>query len=268
MYPGKAIRLNRLFDKKTHRTLIIPMDHGVTGGNITGLRSLTDAMEDMTKGGANAVIVHKGAFRLPVESDRDIGRILHLSASTELSPKQHAKVLVSTVEEALRLGADAVSLHVNLGNAEESRMLSDLGYVTETCERWGMPLLAMMYARGPGIDNEYAPDVVGHCARVGMELGADIVKIPYTGNAENFADIIRCCDIPVVIAGGPKSETLRQFLETAHAAITAGAAGLSVGRNVFQHSDRRRLVRVLGRMIRRGISVEESLALAEGKTTL
>lgn len=263
MNSGKAIRLKRLFDMESKRTLIVPMDHGVTDGNIPGLASLPQAIRDMAEGGTDAILMHKGGFHISIKEGIHVGRILLLSASTHLSPQQQAKNLVASVEEALRLGADAVSLHVNLSNNEEQQMLSDMGRIADSCERWGMPLLAMLYAKGPNIADAYDPDVIGHCARVGMELGADIIKIPYTGDKKSFSDIISSCTVPIVIAGGPKTATLREFLTSVHEALEAGASGLSAGRNIFQYPGRIGLVQALKSMLKKGLSLEETIMLVE-----
>ena len=143
-------------------------------------------------------------------------------------------------------------------------MLADLGEVARVAEEWSMPLLAMLYARGPRISNEFDPAVVAHCARVGVELGADIVKVPYTGDIDSFADVIAGCCVPVVIAGGPRTETTRQFLEMVDNSLKAGGSGLSVGRNVFQHPKRVQLVRALRGLVHQGLSLDEALAIVEG----
>ncbi len=114
-------------------------------------------------------------------------------------------------------------------------MLADLGALCSEANEWGMPVLAMMYARGPKIENEYDPDVVAHCARVGVELGADIVKVNYTGDPESFSRVVDGCCVPVVIAGGPKLESERDLVQMVYDSIQAGGSGLSVGRNIFQH---------------------------------
>src|SRR3972149_3350803 len=112
---------------------------------------------------------------------KDLGLILHLSASTTLSPDANRKVLVATVEDALRMGADAVSIHVNLGAEDEARMLRDFGTVSTDCQRWGMPLLAMIYTRGPKIRSEFDARYVRHAARVGAAGGAGIPPSPING---------------------------------------------------------------------------------------
>lgn len=260
MQIGKSIRMERIFNRNTERTIIVPMDHGTTVGPISGLRDMREAVGDMVQGGANAVLMHKGLVRCGHRMEgRDVGLIVHLSASTSLSPFPNKKTLVGTVEDALRLGADAVSVHVNLGDETESQMLSDLGAVASTAQGWGIPVLAMVYARGPKIKDEFDPEVVAHCARVGEELGADIVKVPYTGDIDTFGSVVDGCCIPVVIAGGPKLDSTRDFLQMVADSIQAGGSGLSVGRNVFQHKKRVKLVEALHKVVHEDESVDAAL---------
>jgi class I fructose-bisphosphate aldolase len=262
MLIGKTIRLERIFNRNTGRTIIVPMDHGVTVGPIPGLVDMREAVGKVVEGGANAVLEHKGCVRCGHRAEgRDVGLIVHLSASTALSPFPNAKCLVADVEEAICLGADAVSIHVNLGAETEAGMLRDLGQVAKDAARWGMPVLAMMYARGPKIENEYDPAVVAHCARVGTELGADVVKVNYTGDPETFARVTESCCIPVVIAGGPKLDTTRALMEMVADSLSAGGAGLSSGRNVFQHEHPGRLVGALAKIVHEDYAVDDALAL-------
>ncbi len=263
MHIGKAIRLERIFNRNTGRTIIVPMDHGVTVGPIDGIVDMKQAVGRVVEGGANAVIEHKGLVRCGHRAEgKDIGLIVHLSASTCLSPLPNAKTLVGSVEDAIRLGADAISIHCNLGDKAEATMLNDFGKMASDAANWGIPLLAMVYARGPKIENEYDPEVVAHCARVGTELGADVVKVCYTGDPETFSHVTDACCIPVVIAGGPKLDSTRDFLTMVHDSIQAGGAGLSVGRNVFQHKDPTRLVEALNMVVHQDIEVDEALAHA------
>lgn len=260
MNTGKENRLARIISKKSNRALIVPMDHGVTAGPIQGLTEMHATMNDMIAGGADALVLHKGLIRRCRFADgKRTALIMHLSASTSLSPHTNSKTLVGSVEEALRLGVDAVSVHINLGDSREHEMLTDMGRVAGQCENWGMPLLAMVYARGPHVKNSHAPSVVAHCARVGMELGADIVKVPYTDEANTFADVVKACGIPVVLAGGKRITSDRDFLTMAADAIKAGASGLSVGRNIFQHPRRGKLLKALRGIVHDNATVDEAL---------
>ncbi len=262
MLLGKGVRLERIFDRNTGRTIIVPMDHGVSVGAIYGLIDFKGTVNKVAEGGANAVLMHKGLPRCTHRGyGRDIGLILHLSASTSLSPTPNAKVLVADVEDAIRLGADAVSIHVNLGDETEARMLEDCGRVTSLAASWGIPVLAMMYARGPKIENSYDPDVVQHCARVGQELGADVIKVPYSGDIKSFSRVVDACCVPVVIAGGEKMDTTREIVQMAHDSVQAGGAGLSVGRNIFQHKDPTRLVHALHGVVHLDWDVDQAMEL-------
>lgn len=262
MYLGKQVRLERIINREDHRTIIVPMDHGVTIGAVDGLIDMREAVNDMAIGGADAVLMHKGLIRCSHRSaGKDVGLIVHLSASTMLTPNANTKTLVGTVEEGIKHGADAVSVHVNLGDPNERLMLADLGKVAAACDDWHMPLLAMMYARGPEVANSFDPKVVAHCARVGVELGADIVKVSYTGDMDSFADVVSACCVPVVIAGGERMDSTRQVLQMVHDSIKAGGAGVSMGRNVFQHPRRIELMRALRAIVHDNAEVDQALAI-------
>lgn len=263
MHVGKTIRMERLFNRATQKSIIVPMDHGVSVGPLEGLENLTSAVNAVAEGGANAVLGHKGLVRCGHrKGGPDVGLIMHLSSSTDLSPFPNRKTLTASVTDAIRHGADGVSIHVNLGDANEAEMLSDFGRIAHDAEEWGMPLLAMVYGRGPNIKNSFHPSIVAHCARVGAELGADVVKVPYTGDIDSFNTVIEGCCIPVLIAGGPKTKTTLEFLQTVSDAMKAGAAGLSVGRNVFQHPSPRNLMTALTAIVHEGLSVKESVEKA------
>ncbi len=118
-------------------------------------------------------------------------------------------------------------------------MLQGLGYVAGKCDEWGIPLLAMMYPRGKKVRSEYDVDVVKHAARIGAELGADIVKTNYTGSPETFKEVVEGCPVPVIIAGGPKMDSEKELLEMIEGSLEAGGKGVAIGRNVFQSQDNR-----------------------------
>ena len=200
--------MERIFNRHSKRTVIVPMDHGVSVGPIKGLENMADTINDIAEGGADAVLMHKGIVGAGHRGyGRDIGLIIHLSGGTSLAPDPNAKVQVTSVKEAVRLGADAVSVHVNVGARNEPDMLHNLGMLSEECKEYGLPLLAMMYARGDKVKDELAVEYIKHAARVGAELGADIIKTAYTGDKDSFREVIRGCPAPVVIAGGPKIES-------------------------------------------------------------
>ncbi len=263
---GKQIRIERIVNRETKRTVVVPMDHGTTIGPIRGLEDMRDTVGKVVAGGANAILMHKGMVTAGHRGGgRDIGLIVHLSAGTTLSPNSNAKVPVCTVEEAIKLGADAVSIHVNVGAETDTDMLRDFGEVSNACMTWGMPLLAMVYTRGPKIDSEYDVKYVKHAARLGAELGADIVKVNYTGSPDSFGEVIAGCPVPVVIAGGEKVETDEELLQMVAGSLEAGGAGASIGRNAFQHADPEGMVRAISMVVHEGASVAESKRFLESR---
>lgn len=280
---GMKNRGMHLFTKEG-RTVIVPMDHGVSVGPIDGIIDMRCAVEKMANGGANAVVLHKGCV---VEASRDnpdkgVGLIVHLSASTDLSDTMHEKSslqkkLICTVEEAVRLGADGVSMHINFGNKHEPEMIEQLGFVSERARHWGMPLMVMAYPRGEAIDLqmkdkmgaplheseqlEVMAGLIKRAARAVFEMGASIIKIPYTGDVKSFQAITKSCPVPVIIAGGPKMDTDEELLQMVHDSIQAGGAGTSIGRNIFQHKSPEKMIQAISAIVHGNLSVEDAMMI-------
>ena len=250
--------MQRIIDRNTGKAVIIPMDHGVTVGPIKGLENMKDTINKIADGGANAIVLHKGIVGAGHRSGgKDVGLIIHLSASTSLGPDPNHKVIICSVKEAVKLGADAVSIHINIGADDEAEMLKDMGKIAKDCNEWGMPLLAMMYPRGKKIKNEKDVEVVKLAARVGAELGADIVKTNYTGDIKSFKEVVDGCPVPVIIAGGSKGDEAG-CLKMIEDALKAGAAGVAMGRNSFQHEDPTKFVKAVCEVVHKGKSSKEA----------
>ncbi|MCC7553944.1 MAG: 2-amino-3,7-dideoxy-D-threo-hept-6-ulosonate synthase [Methanobacteriaceae archaeon] len=259
---GKTIRLERIINRKTKRTVIAPMDHGVTIGPVEGIVDMDKTIESISQGGADAVLMHKGIVEQGHRGyGKDLGLIIHLSASTSLSPDPNKKVLVTSVEKAIQLGADAVSIHTNIGSETESDMLIELGEIAETCSYWGIPLLAMMYPRGQKVENEHDVEMVKHAARVGSELGVDIIKTNYTGDPDTFKEVVDGALVPVVIAGGPKVDTDRDLLEMVKDSLEVGGAGVAFGRNLFQAENPGKITKAISEVVHKDLEVEEALKI-------
>ncbi len=260
---GKSIRMERIIDRNSGRAVIVPVDHGISMGPIEGLVDMKTTIDKVSQGGATAVVMHKGVVPYGHRSfGRDIGLILHLSASTSLSPDPNSKVLVTTVEEAIKMGADAVSIHVNIGAETEPYMLHDFGQVSRECNEWGIPLLVMIYPRGKDM-NSYDVDLIKQCARAGMELGADIVKTSYSGDIDSFREVVKGAIIPVLIAGGPKMSSDRDLLQMVKDSIEAGGMGVSIGRNIFQHRNVTGITKAMTEIVLHDAEVDEALKLLE-----
>ncbi|MCL4437123.1 MAG: 2-amino-3,7-dideoxy-D-threo-hept-6-ulosonate synthase [Thaumarchaeota archaeon] len=258
---GRDIRLNRI--TRNGRIICVTLDHGVSSGPLQGIQDIGDTIAKVEEGGATTILVHKGIIR-SLPAPRNVGVIMHLSASTSLGLAPNQKMQIATVEEAIRLGADAVSVHINVGGKEEPEMLAKLGRVSDECDRWGFPCIAMMYPRGENVPNPHDPEKVAHAARIGAELGADIVKTVYTGDPDSFKTVVKSCPVPVAIAGGPKTKNDQEALEMVREAMDAGAIGVTFGRNIFQHPDPTKMVSALFALVMENASVDEALEVLSG----
>ena len=229
---GKGIRLRRIFPDARKRLFSVPLDHGVSMGPIDGLEEIAPLARDLVENGADLLIVTKGAVR-------DVAPLLgpttllgvHVSASTSLGSTANRKVLVGTAEEAVGLGADLLSVQVNFGVEEEPEMLRDLGVAADQCRGLGLPLLCMAYVKKA---NGGTPDELRHAARAAADTGADIVKTSYPGSSEEFAALCRTTPVPVLIGGGVRLDDEEEFLRLVGDSVTAGGAGICIGRNLFQ----------------------------------
>lgn len=247
---ARSLRLRRLYHHSATGLMITPLDHSISDGPIvpTG-SSIGQLAGQLAAAGVDAVIVHKGSLRhIGVDRFAAMSLIVHLSASTAQAPDPDAKYLVTGVEDAVRLGADAVSVHVNLGSADERRQIADLGRIADDCDRWNVPLLAMMYPRGPKITNPRDPALVAHAVTIAADLGADLVKTVFAGSAE-MLDITAASPVPVLVAGGAPHGNDAGVLDFVKDALVGGAAGVAMGRNIFQSADPERLAGKVARLV-------------------
>src|SRR5438093_6234395 len=165
--------------------LCVPMDHGLTMGPVRGLEEPQAIIRAVAQGGATAVLVHKGVIKALREPPAT-GIILHISGNTTLGPSPNRKVLISSVEEGIRLGADAISVHINIGGKDEPEMIQQLGSVGDACDEFQMPFVAMMYPRGESIKIEFDPESVAQVGRVGVWEGAELVETLYRGGLKRL----------------------------------------------------------------------------------
>ncbi|WP_275739029.1 MULTISPECIES: 2-amino-3,7-dideoxy-D-threo-hept-6-ulosonate synthase [unclassified Halorhabdus] len=258
MTAGKDARLTRI--GTGGRYLVVPMDHGLTMGPVTGLEDLESTVEGITRGGADAVLTQKGVADRVHGNLNGAGYIVHLNGSTTIGPDEEDKRKTGTVEDAVRAGADAVSFHINVGSEYEPDQLTQLAEVTSEADRLGMPVLAMAYARGDGID-ESDPDSLAHAVRLAEEVGADVIKTAYSGDADSFERVAAASAKPVVIAGGSKG-TDKETLEMVRGAIDGGAAGISMGRSIFQHEDPEAITRAISAVVHDDARVDEAVETA------
>ncbi len=245
---GRSRRLRSLFSRRHGRSIIVPLDDGLIFGPFNGLENLDKIADELSGSPANAILSFPGTFRATSPKLQELSWIANLTAST-VGGSHTQKIVVGTVEQAVRLSADAVAVHVNFTDDDENKMLSTLAMVVRESEQFEMPVVAIMYPRRmvsghtDNYDDLRAKDIkaysrlVAHAARIGAELGADVIKTHYTGDPDSFHAVINAVPhVPVVVAGGPLLKR-EQALRVAEESISAGAAGISFGRNVYQRTD-------------------------------
>ncbi len=258
MSAGTQARLERIGTGGKY--VIVPMDHGITIGAVKGLKDIDATVDAVTRGGADAVLTQKGIAPRVHPNKNGAGYIVHVNASTTIGPDENDKRVTCTVEEAVRAGADAVSFHINVGSNYEPKQIEDLARLTDDASRLGIPVLAMAYARGPGVDGS-DPEALGHAVRLAEELGADLVKTGYSGDADSFEHVVESTRLPVVIAGGSKG-TDRETVEAVRGVMDAGGAGVSMGRSIFQHDDPEAIARAVSGVVHEDLPAEEALGEA------
>lgn len=260
-WAGKDRRVQRILHSASGTTFLVPLDHSLADGPVASAAGFAGLVEAMATNEVDGIIVHKGRVRfLPTEALGELALIVHLNGSTQHAPDVDAKILVGAVEEAVALGADGVSVHINLGSTTEAAQLTDLGNIAGSCARWGLPLLAMVYPRGPRITDPADPVLLAHAANVAADLGADIVKLPYTGSPRTMREVVAASPIPVVTAGGGVLEDTGEFLGRIDSTMESGVLGVAVGRNIFQAQDPGGLARAVAHRVHAGSRSLEALA--------
>ena len=251
-------RLNRIF-RRDGRALIVAFDHGLIDGPAKGMVHPAETLAKIVAGGADAILTSYGtATRFAREIAR-LGLILRLDGGGTKLGKMGPGSQFYTIEDALRLGADAVAVSAFPGSPQEEATLRTLASVIGEAHAWGLPVMGEMVPGGFDSGPEYrTAESIAIAARVGAELGADWVKIPY---ADGFSHVADSCYVPAVILGGAKEGSERMMLETIKRALATGAAGVAIGRNIFQADDPAVMTAAVAAIIHEDATVDEAMGL-------
>jgi class I fructose-bisphosphate aldolase len=237
---GKQVRLNRIFSHPSGRILAVAVDHLINYpvGMPDGLRQIGATIEQVVQGGPNSLTMNKGTAKrfMPAYA----GRVPLIVQSMILRPDSPTYAATADVEEAVALGADAIAVSMFVKGKDEIQYMGHLAAVVGAAERYGLPVVPHIYPLSSGDEHytiTHAPEDVFYAVRVGLEMGADVIKVPYTGDVASFRDIVSVTPVPVVIAGGPKCDTLDDAVAMLRDVARSGAAGATVGRNVWGFPD-------------------------------
>lgn len=244
------------------RSLIVAMDHGI-GLNVYPALTEPDAIiEELRLNGADGFLVNYGVLSSFSESFKAAGVILRVDGgSTELEGGREAHKLLYSVEDALKLGADGVACMGFPGSPWETETLANVAELARQCRTWNVPLMAEMAPGGFVEPSKHTAANIRLAARVGVELGADLIKAPFAGSPEEFGQVTEHCFKPVLVLGGGGTRTPRELLMMVRSALDAGAAGVVIGRNIWgnrPHIHAGRMVKALAGMIHSNASVDEA----------
>lgn len=244
---GKTRRLGRLLVGEQQRCLLTPLDHGGWLGPIQGLDRPSTIVEAVIKGGANALLFSPGFYRAVAPAiPPSVGIVLRVSLTAGLSADGTQETPIATLDTALRMDADAIAISVFFGRPGDIDIYRWLAQLADASQAYDMPVVAEMM---PPQDNFYDAKAIAHAARIGMELGADIVKTNYCGDIDRFREVVEAVPVPIIVAGGPGGGADDSTVGVARDAIRAGAAGVAFGRRVWQSDDPEGVTRQLKQVI-------------------
>jgi len=261
---GKKIRLERMKHRPSGKFFFVTVDHSITRGVFPGLINMKDALRKIVAGRPDAITMHKGIAQdfFPPHA----GQVSLVLKASSFSPYQPTyDTWVAWVDEAVRLGADAISMGVLVGGDRQAEMLHHLGLISREASLAGMPLIAHIYPKGEMIkqEDQYSVEALSYAVRAGAELGVDIIKTWYPGSPEAFAKVVEVAPGKVVAAGGPKTDTERQFFAMTRGVMDAGAIGVAYGRNIWGHPDPTLMVKALKAIIHGNKGVDEALEILQ-----
>jgi DhnA family fructose-bisphosphate aldolase class Ia len=264
MVLGKRIRLNRIFSSPSGRVVTVAIDHPIafSWDVPVELQHIREILPRIVEGRPDAITIQKGGAEHYFEPFA--GRVpLIVQTCFFLPGIPRRDYQIGFVEDALRLGADAVAMTITVGTEHQGELAAMLGRLVRDAAPVGLPVITHIYPKGEMVPENERNSLKWclYAARTGAEIGVDVVKTNYTGTPDTFRKVVEACPVPVVAAGGPKLNTSREVLEMARGVVEAGGAGLTVGRNVWAARDVAGTIRALKAVVHDGASVDDALAL-------
>lgn len=259
---GKLVRLNRIFSHPSGRLCSVAADHFMIYGEglPPGLRRIRATLAAIAEGRPDAVTLHKGVAASAWAPFA--GRIPLILQSSAVRPDDTAREEIATPEDAVRLGADGFAVAAFVRGATEAAHLRTVADCVREASRLEIPLFCHIYPRDKEKRISFAPEDIAWAVRCALEVGADVIKVPYCGDVEAYREIVSECTVPVVAAGGPKTATLAEALATMAEVVASGARGATIGRNVWGFERIREALACFKAVIHDGKSPAEALAAA------
>lgn len=255
---GMKNRISRIIKPKTGRCVMLAVDHGYFQGPTTGLANLGKTVEPLLTY-ADALMITRGATRNWIAPEMDTPIILRVSGGQSVLKELSNEILTASIEDAIRMNASAVTCSVYIGGEYEKETIANLAKLVDEGEKYGIPVLAVT-----AVGKEMARDAryLGMASRICVEMGAHMIKTYYT---EDFAKVVEACgNVPVVIAGGKKLPEM-DALKMTYSAISDGAVGVDMGRNIFQSDSPVGMIKAVREIVHEDKSVEEAYEIYENE---
>ena len=263
---GKEVRMSRLVNPKRNKMMAITVDHAISRGiaPMTGIQDIQGAIDKIVAGRPDAMTMTGPiAERCLGKHAGKVSLLCKISSYSPVSPTQDA--VFGTVDSAIALGADAVSMGCMTLGDFQNEQFEAIGKVAQECRLKGMPLIGHVYPKGESVpvDKRTAWENIAYCVRSACELGMDIVKTTYTGDPESMAKAISCVpsSFRVVIQGGDACKTLDDYLNMTYDAMQCGVGGVTMGRFVWDYKDVTALVIALRYIIHEGYTPKQAKEL-------
>lgn len=263
---GKKVRMSRLVNAKSNKMMAITVDHAISRGiaPMTGLHQIQNTIDKIILGRPDAMTMTKGiAEHCMWDHAGQVAMLMKVSNYSPVAPTKDT--VFGSVDEAIRMGADAVSMGAMTLGDFQGEQFEIIGKYSEECMAKGMPLIGHVYPKGESVpaDKRTAWENIAYCVRSACELGMDIVKTTYTGDPDSMAKVVSCVpsSFRVVIQGGDACKTLDDYLQMTRDAMDCGVGGVTMGRFVWEYKDVTALVVALRYLIHHGYSVKETKEL-------
>ncbi len=263
---GKKVRMSRLVNAKSNKMMAITVDHAISRGiaPMTGLHQIQNTIDKIILGRPDAMTMTKGiAEHCMWDHAGQVAMLMKVSNYSPVAPTKDT--VFGSVDEAIRMGADAVSMGAMTLGDFQGEQFEIIGKYSEECMAKGMPLIGHVYPKGESVpaDKRTAWENIAYCVRSACELGMDIVKTTYTGDPDSMAKVVSCVpsSFRVVIQGGDACKTLDDYLQMTRDAMDCGVGGVTMGRFVWDYKDVTALVIALRYLIHERYSVKETKEL-------
>ena len=259
MTVGKQIRMNSLFNKTTGNSVCIAADHGGIAGPMEGINDPAKLVKQCIDGGADCILTTRGFAQVAAGAwDRKTSLLLRLTGGFTVLGGKFEEEIISSAQTAVEYGAAGAAVTVKFGHEREGEFTRSASLVADECARLGLPLMVEAMAKGENLTST-DPKGVMLASRAAMEIGADIVKTYYTGDPDSFHKVVEGCLVPILILGGPKSDSDEQVISNVYYAMQAGARGIAMGRNIWQRKSVQVMIEAMVGLVHEGWSIRQTM---------